>query len=159
MLFETFSTLVSLALLARVSTSPTPSTDHLEKRVAQVSFSQGGLNVYATGSPIVTLSNGVDFYYQNTDSNFVAYQNSVAVWQAGIHKPAGCAAPNVCELVFQDDGNFVSYYNGAYNWNSGTAGGGWTLVFYDVSPWIVIYDLTGGPIWDATQGRIVNDRG
>ena len=146
--------LLSLTLLGHASAAPTVPT-HLEKRLTQVGYGRDEFNYDAQGSPLVILANGVDFYYQNSDSNFVAYQNGAAVWNAGIHEGQGCASPNVCELIFQNDGNFVSYYNGVYNWDSGTGGGqGYNLVFYDSSPWIVIYNEANQAIWDATQGGL-----
>jgi hypothetical protein len=119
----------------------------LDKRIPAAVYGAGGFEVKAQGTPIVVLDDGISVNFQNTDSNFVVYKDGIAQWDSQVHQPAGCDT-NDCVLAFQSDGNLVSYFNGVPTWFTGTGGGqGAWLDFFDVEPYIVIYNAAFQPIY------------
>jgi hypothetical protein len=144
-----FKTLVSLLAFTAVPvTQASPASPQLDKRIAAVVYSADEFNLHAQGSPIVILDNGVTFYFQNSDGNFVVYKNGIPQWSTGKLNPSGCAG-TACEIIFQNDGNFVIYFNGVAAWNTGTGGRGAVLGFYDSAPWVIIQDSAGHTLWTA----------
>jgi len=119
----------------------------LLKRIPAALYGAGGFEVKAQGTPIVVLDGGIDFAFQIADSNFVVYDNGVAIWDSQVSQSAGCTT-NDCELAFQSDGNLVSYFNGVPTFFTGTGDGqGAWLAFFDIEPYIVIYNAANQPIW------------
>jgi hypothetical protein len=119
----------------------------LLKRIPDAEYGAGGFEVPAQGTMFVVLDGGIEFAYQIADANLVVYNNGVAKWNSQVSQPAGCMT-NECKLVFQSDGDFVSYFNGVPTWSTGTGGGqGKWLAFYDIEPYIVVYDAANRPIW------------
>jgi hypothetical protein len=133
---------ITLAVAAVV-----PKTKALQKRIPAAVYPAGNYGLYAQGTPIAVLDNGVTVDFQISDSNLVVYLNGVAQWDSGVTIAGGCYS-NQCILDFQSDGNLVSYYGATATWNTGTGGGqGAWLVFFDVEPYIVIYNSAYEPIW------------
>jgi hypothetical protein len=150
MRFTTISLLAPLCALTLVSSNPIPSIKERTTYPTQVSYPAGGLNVYATNAaPIITLSNGVVVNFQATDSNLVVYASNQPQWAAGAVPAHSCAAPNVCELVFQYQGNLVRYVNGVATWSTPTAGTGTKLVFSDTRPFVAIYNAQNQVVWQT----------
>ncbi len=141
-----------LNLLRPVFPAAVPSTNRLAKRQPEAVFGRGLLAYEAAGTPLVALDNGMEFYFQNSDSNSVVYVNGVAKWYNGVHEAATCDNGNNCFMAFQQDGNWVTYYNGVATWQSGTVGKGEYLAFWDKDPYIVIYDINWNIVWTSSGG-------
>jgi hypothetical protein len=120
----------------------------LHKRIPAALYQAGEYALKAQGGPIVALDNQINVHYQDTDANLVVYgDGGIPKWQSGVDlSSAGCENHN-CMIVFQTDGNFVSYFDGVPTWETGTAGRGKSLVFFDIEPYIVVYDANEQPIW------------
>ncbi len=140
-----------LNLLSPVFPAAVPSP-RLAKRQPEQVFGRGLLAYEASGAPLVALDNGMQFYFQNSDSNSVVYVNGVAKWYNGVHEGGTCDNGNNCFMAFQQDGNWVTYYNGVATWQSGTVGTGEYLAFWDKDPYIVIYDINLNPVWTSSGG-------
>lgn len=122
-------------------------TRTLHKRIPAAVYGAGHFALKAQGTPIVILDNGISVSFQDSDSNLVVYDNGIAKWQSQVTEPAGCLT-NSCFLSFQPDGNFVSYFNDVPTFFTGTGSGqGAWLVFFDIEPYIVIYNAAFQPIW------------
>jgi hypothetical protein len=135
------------SIFSQASPLPAPVRHALHKRIPAAVYGVGGFEVNARGTPIVVLDNGILVAFQIADSNFVVYDNGIAKWDSQVSMPAGCIT-NDCVLAFQSDGNLVSYFNGIPTWFTGTGGGqGAWLVFFDIEPYIVIYNAAYYPIW------------
>ena len=88
------------------------SFSDIQKRDAEyVRENEGWATCAGAGNaPFLTITGGgelVEFIFQETDGNFVAYEGTEAIWSSGVTGQA-CATTCDCLLIFQGDGNLVT---------------------------------------------------
>lgn len=165
--------LLTLSIAAAVTSSPiasasiTSTTANITKRATGAGFTPGTVSWPSSTDPdsqqpIVSLDNGIDYFFQS-DGNLVVIQNGNVQWAS--YAFASCANA-ACRLTFQGDGNFVATDgSGKAFWTTGTnsyAGHYFSanqLYFTSASPWIQLYDQNTYLLWQTSgnSGSISNN--